>query len=820
MAKTKLYKGDSVIYVTSGQVANHEAMGWTRYPTYAIQKGELTVNGTPVTPLAAELNDLTIPSVDAGTLENVHVRHYQVTPAAVSATAIHAAVALGLAEQNVTSGITQPDVPRTLTIKGNAAGITGDVVITGTNIADEVISDTIALNGDTEVEGVKAFKSVTSILFPAETHTPDSAQQETATVVGSITATGNLAVVTTATSMVGTPKTTTVAVSQGVKQQETATVAGAVTTSGNAKVTVRAAGMSNTPKDVSVALIQGQNQVETATAAGSITTSGNGRATVIAAGMSGGTKAVDFAVSQGVKQQETATVVGGPISTSGNAKVTVTALGMSNTPKDVAVAVLQGTLQAETATVVATITTAGHAKVTITAAGMTGSALDVYVYVDNGDDANAVALKIREELATQVNVTNFFAVSGAGADVILTAKTKAANDVTMNIAIADDDCVGITAAATSADTTAGVAQDNAAAVAGKARTALGLDADVSAYFDVTGSGADIVLTRKAEAADDGTMNIAIDNDSCAGLTTAGTSTNTRAGVAHDNADAIALAARTALGLDADVSAFFTVSGATDQIILTTKTRLADDATMNIALADQTCVGITPAPASADTTAGILQDTAAGAAGKIRTALGIDADVGAYFDISGSSANVILTRKAEAADDSTMNIAIDNDSCAGLTAAPTSADTRAGVAPDNAAAVATKIRAALNLDATVTAFFAIGGSGDDVVITAKTIAPNDTSMNLAIGNGTAAGLTPVVNSVDTTVGAYDTVSIGRAKKVGIPHIVYNAACVLIKLLDGSTDSGTLAVDDDEVEKNLFAINGTPNGSRVLDLYYVA
>src|SRR6266545_3502154 len=63
--------------------------------------------------------------------------HYQIAPDAISTT------------------ITNPDVPRTVTIKGNAGGIAGNVVVHGTNVEGAVITDTIALNGATEVEGVK-----------------------------------------------------------------------------------------------------------------------------------------------------------------------------------------------------------------------------------------------------------------------------------------------------------------------------------------------------------------------------------------------------------------------------------------------------------------------------------------------------------------------------------------------------------------------------------------------------------------------------------------------------------------------------------------
>lgn len=66
----------------------------------------------------------------------------------------------------------QPDVPRNLTI--TPAGTTGDVeacsvVVNGTNIQDKVISETFAFLADasTATVGSKAFKTVTSVVFPA-----------------------------------------------------------------------------------------------------------------------------------------------------------------------------------------------------------------------------------------------------------------------------------------------------------------------------------------------------------------------------------------------------------------------------------------------------------------------------------------------------------------------------------------------------------------------------------------------------------------------------------------------------------------------------
>ena len=61
----------------------------------------------------------------------------------------------------------------------------------------------------------------------------------------------------------------------------------------------------------------------------------------------------------------------------------------------------------------------------------------------------------------------------------MTAKYPVANDAKLNIAIANDTCTGITAAATSANTTPGVVADDLNQVATKIRAALLADANVA-----------------------------------------------------------------------------------------------------------------------------------------------------------------------------------------------------------------------------------------------------------------------------------------------------------------------------------------------------
>lgn len=67
----------------------------------------------------------------------------------------------------VTTGFTQPDVPRNLTVTGNAAAVAGNVVIVGTNQAGETITETIVAAGTATVVGNKAFATVTQVTFPA-----------------------------------------------------------------------------------------------------------------------------------------------------------------------------------------------------------------------------------------------------------------------------------------------------------------------------------------------------------------------------------------------------------------------------------------------------------------------------------------------------------------------------------------------------------------------------------------------------------------------------------------------------------------------------
>lgn len=479
----------------------------------------------------------------------------------------------------------------------------------------------------------------------------------------------------------------------------------------------------------------GTLQVETATAAGTITEAVAQVETATAAGT----------IDAGTAQVETATIVG-TITTSGDAEVIVTGADIVGSPITVPVAVSQGVKQVETTTVVGTVGAAGagNVGVIVTAAGMTGSPKTLNVAVANNDTASIVAGKIRDALIADADIghpdTGWFDVTGSGADIILTAAAEAANDATMNISVADGTSSGVGSVLTSVNTTAGVAPDNAAAVAAKIITALDAVTAITDLYTVGGSGDDVTLTRTVPAANDATLNIAYDNDTCAGLTGDATSTNTTAGVAHGGGNAevvvtgaalenspitfsVAVAAgdtaaqwaekvRTALEANENITDAYTVSGAGESIVLTSNSAVANDATLNISLDNDTCTGITPAASSANTTAGVAAgtgdaevvvtsalvtgspvtfnvavvagDTAATWAGKVRTALNADTRITDHYTVSGSNESIVLTAKVAAANDATLNISLDNGTCTGITTAASSANTTAGSATSSSA----------------------------------------------------------------------------------------------------------------------------------------
>lgn len=119
-----------------------------------------------------------------------------------------------------------------------------------------------------------------------------------------------------------------------------------------------------------------------------------------------------------------------------------------------------GVKQVETATVVGTVTGDGNATVVVTSANIATSPITVSVAVLTDDTATIVAGKIAVALRQNEFIgngeTGLFTVTNSGATVVLTCKDYYANDATLNVSIDNGTCTGLTTAATSTNTTAGV----------------------------------------------------------------------------------------------------------------------------------------------------------------------------------------------------------------------------------------------------------------------------------------------------------------------------------------------------------------------------
>ncbi|MHB1654133.1 MAG: hypothetical protein ACYCVD_16905 [Desulfitobacteriaceae bacterium] len=122
-------------------------------------------------PFMGELIQTSVPGV---TCSWVQEANYELSPVAISNTAVLAATTLTAQVQTIIAGITNPDVVRNVVAKGAIATSTGNVVVTGTDYAGNSISETFLLSGTTVVSGSKAFATVTQIILPVSSGAGDS----------------------------------------------------------------------------------------------------------------------------------------------------------------------------------------------------------------------------------------------------------------------------------------------------------------------------------------------------------------------------------------------------------------------------------------------------------------------------------------------------------------------------------------------------------------------------------------------------------------------------------------------------------------------
>lgn len=90
-------------------------------------------------------------------------------PKGLDADGILAATAIDATDATiVTTFSAQPDVARGLTFTPSAAADAGKILVEGTNIAGEKISESVATNEANAVVSVYAYKTVTKITFPKD----------------------------------------------------------------------------------------------------------------------------------------------------------------------------------------------------------------------------------------------------------------------------------------------------------------------------------------------------------------------------------------------------------------------------------------------------------------------------------------------------------------------------------------------------------------------------------------------------------------------------------------------------------------------------
>lgn len=126
-----------------------------------------------------------------------------------------------------------------------------------------------------------------------------------------------------------------------------------------------------------------------------------------------------------------------------------------------------GVPQLETATAAGTIGTSGNAAVVVTGDDIAGSPITLSVAVASGDTAATWADKVRTALNSNAAITSKWVVGGSTTAITLERTPARYNDPTLNISLANGTCTGITAAPTSANTTAGVNPSRALRLTGK-----------------------------------------------------------------------------------------------------------------------------------------------------------------------------------------------------------------------------------------------------------------------------------------------------------------------------------------------------------------
>ena len=178
--------------------------------------------------------------------------------------------------------------------------------------------------------------------------------------------------------------------------------------------------------------------------------------------------------------------------------------------------------------------TADPSAVSVSGSQTIGTSLTTLAYENAPSTAYSLAMLIQPGDTLTMN-TSTGAVTGtvAGTAQVETATIVAASGATtagnLNVTVTS---ALVTGSPLVVPVALLLTDDTAAKVATKVRDKLNATAAITAHYTVGGSSATYSLTTNAvnNAANDSTLNLAHANDTCAGITTSATSTNTTAGV--------------------------------------------------------------------------------------------------------------------------------------------------------------------------------------------------------------------------------------------------------------------------------------------------
>lgn len=135
------------------------------------------------------------------------------------------------------------------------------------------------------------------------------------------------------------------------------------------------------------------------------------------------------------------------------------------------------------------------------------------------------------------------------------------------------------------------------------------------------------------------------------------------------------------------------------------------------------------------------------------------------------------------------------------------------------AAAARIVAVLNADAKFKAAYTATASTADILIERKINENSDDTLNLTVkDNGDGDLVLGAINKT-TVTGVCDEVSVGWGSSIGIPYKLAAAELVIANLFNNADDAGAVTKDAANLEKNVFAVAGTLDGTAPVDLYII-